>query len=140
MNLVRSIDRGRETRGLGVVSMKSSPGSYILFLRLPRRERIKVGKLGTISFPAGLYAYVGSALGGWEARVNRHLTGGGKTHWHIDYLRAEARVEGAIIFESPDRLECMISQAIAETSLNPAPGFGSSDCECLSHLHLLRSE
>jgi sugar fermentation stimulation protein A len=120
--------------------MKSPPGSYILFLRLPRRKRIEVGKLGMVSFPAGLYAYVGSALGGWEARVNRHLVGGGKTHWHIDYLRAEARVEGAIVFESPGRLECVINEALAETSLIIAPGFGSSDCKCLSHLHLLRIE
>ena len=107
---------------------------------MPRRKQIKVGKLGMVCFPAGLYAYVGSALGGWEARVNRHLLGEGKTHWHIDYLRAEARVEGAIIFESPNRLECVISKAIAEASLTIAPGFGSSDCNCLSHLHLLRME
>ena len=120
--------------------MKRPPGSYILFLRLPRSKRIKVGKLGMVCFPAGLYAYVGSALGGWEARVNRHLVGGGRTHWHIDYLRAEARIEGAIVFESSKRLECVINEAIAEASLTVAPGFGSSDCDCLSHLHLLRIE
>jgi sugar fermentation stimulation protein A len=120
--------------------MKRPPGSYILFLRLTRTKRIRVGKLGMICFPAGLYAYVGSALGGWEARVNRHLAGGSKAHWHIDYLRAEARVEGAIIFESPERLECEINEAIAEASLIVAPGFGSSDCDCLTHLHLLKFE
>ena len=120
--------------------MQGSPGSYILFLRLPRKRRITVGKPGTITFPAGLYAYVGSALNGWEARVNRHLTGGGKIHWHIDYLRAVAHVEGALVLESSERLECAINEAIAKTSLVVAPGFGSSDCECLTHLHLLRTE
>jgi sugar fermentation stimulation protein A len=120
--------------------MKRPPGSYVLFLRLPKKKRIEVGKLGMICFPAGLYAYVGSALGGWEARVHRHIRGGGKTHWHIDYFRKEAQVEGAMIFESPERLECVISEAIAETSLTVAPGFGSSDCDCKSHLHLLRIE
>jgi sugar fermentation stimulation protein A len=124
----------------GIRSMKSSPGTYVLFLRLPRKKWIEVGKLGAICFPAGLYAYVGSALGGWEARVNRHLNGGGKMHWHIDYLRTEAQVKGAIVFESPERLECVISGAIAETSHIVAPGFGSSDCDCTSHLHLLRIE
>ncbi len=117
--------------------MQRSPGSYILFLRLPRKKRIIVGRLGMISFPAGRYAYVGSALNGWEARVNRHLMGGGKAHWHIDYLRAEAQVEGVMVFESSERLECAINKAIAKTSLIIAPGFGSSDCDCLTHLHLL---
>jgi hypothetical protein len=55
-------------------------------------------------------------------------------------LRTEALVEGAIVFESPERLECVISEAIEETSLTVAPGFGSSDCNCISHLHLLRIE
>lgn len=117
--------------------MRGPPGSYVLFLRLIKDTRIKVGKLGTICFPAGLYAYVGSALGGWEGRVKRHLTGGATIHWHVDYLRAEALVEGVIVFESPERLECMINQAIARVSLEVAPGFGSSDCGCSSHLHFL---
>lgn len=119
--------------------MRGLPGSYILFLRLPRDKWITVGRLGRIAFPAGLYAYVGSALGGWEARVNRHLSGGGKTLWHIDYLRTEAMVEGVVVFESPERLECPINRAIAKFSLDVAPGFGSSDCNCLSHLHLLKT-
>jgi sugar fermentation stimulation protein A len=99
-----------------------------------------VGKLGLTSFPAGLYAYVGSALNGWEARVNRHFIGGGKIHWHIDYLRAVAQVEGAIVFESSERLECAINDAFSKTSIMVAPGFGSSDCDCPTHLHLLRIE
>ena len=119
--------------------MRGPPGSYILFLRLPKDTLITVGRLGTICFRAGLYAYVGSALGGWEARVNRHLSVGATTHWHVDYLRAESLVEGVIVFESPERLECIINQAITRASLEVAPGFGSSDCGCSSHLHFLRS-
>jgi Uri superfamily endonuclease len=120
--------------------MKAAPGSYILFLRLPESKQISVGRLGRVHFPAGLYAYVGSALNGWEARVGRHYAGGTKRHWHIDCLRAEAQVEGAIVIESPQRLECKISEAIAATSKAIAPGFGSSDCLCLTHLHLLINE
>ena len=119
--------------------MRGPPGSYILFLRLPRDERITVGRMGTFAFPAGLYAYVGSALGGWEARVNRHIYGGAKTHWHIDYLRAKAMIEGALVIEYPERLECRINRAITRVSIEVAPGFGSSDCNCLSHLHLLKA-
>jgi sugar fermentation stimulation protein A len=117
--------------------MRGTPGSYILFLSLPEQKTITVGKLGVIDFPAGLYAYVGSALGGWESRVNRHLVGGAKVHWHIDYLRAEARVQGAIVFASSERLECKINEALAKTSQTIAPGFGSSDCGCSTHLHLM---
>ncbi len=120
--------------------MRGQPGSYILFLRLPDKKSISIGKLGMIGFPAGLYAYVGSALGGWEARVNRHMVGGRKLHWHIDYLRAEARVEGAIIFESPESLECRINEAVERVALPIAPGFGSSDCGCSTHLHLLKKD
>lgn len=117
--------------------MKGTPGSYILFLSLTKQKTITVGKLGIIHFPAGLYAYVGSALGGWESRVNRHFVGGAKVHWHIDYLREETQVQGAIVFESPERLECQINEMLARTSQAIAPGFGSSDCQCSTHLHLM---
>jgi Uri superfamily endonuclease len=117
--------------------MKSAPGSYVLFLRLPEEKRITVGRLGAISFPAGSYAYVGSALNGWEARLARHLGGGGRRHWHIDYLRAEAQVDGAIVVESSMRLECRINKAISEISRAIVSGFGSSDCGCSTHLHWL---
>ncbi len=133
-------DEARSARSDGDEPMKGEPGSYVLFLRMPEEKQIAVGKLGMVSFPAGLYAYVGSALNGWEARLNRHLAGSGKRHWHIDYLRAEAQVEGAIVLESAMRLECKISDLIAKTSSAVAPGFGSSDCRCMSHLYLLNSE
>ena len=118
--------------------MRGPPGSYILFLRLPYDKRIMIGRLGMVDFPTGTYAYVGSALGGWETRVGRHFAGGAKAHWHIDYMRAEAQVIGAIVFESPERLECLINEAVAQASTTVSPGFGSSDCGCLTHLHLLR--
>jgi sugar fermentation stimulation protein A len=120
--------------------MRGTPGSYILFLSLPKQKTITVGKLGAIDFPAGLYAYVGSALGGWESRVNRHFVGGARVHWHIDYLRAEAQIQGTIVFESHERLECKINEMIAETSQAVAPGFGSSDCGCSTHLHLMKTD
>ena len=48
-----------------------SKGIYALVLHLEHREEITVGKLGTVTFPAGYYLYVGSALGpgGLEARL-----------------------------------------------------------------------
>ena len=49
-------------------------GTYALVLQLERQEEIAIGKLGTFTFPAGYYLYVGSALGpgGLEARLARH--------------------------------------------------------------------
>ena len=38
-------------------------GTYVLLLHLPDNEQLTIGKLGTFDFPAGWYAYVGSAFG-----------------------------------------------------------------------------
>jgi len=48
-------------------------GSYTLLIELPEQEVIPVGKLGLIAFSQGFYAYVGSGMGGVEARIGRHL-------------------------------------------------------------------
>jgi len=66
-------------------------GTYTLVLELDRADSIEVGALGEHRFPAGWYAYTGSAFGtGGFARVDRHyeLAAGERStrHWHIDYL------------------------------------------------------
>ena len=45
-------------------------GGYILVIKLDSKKRIHVGSLGLISFPKGFYAYLGSALGGFQSRLN----------------------------------------------------------------------
>ena len=60
------------------------PGTYMLVLRLPKRRRLAVGRLGDFEFPAGYYLYAGSAQGGLRGRVLRHLRADKKRHWHID--------------------------------------------------------
>ncbi|HHO76762.1 MAG TPA: DUF123 domain-containing protein [Deltaproteobacteria bacterium] len=44
-------------------------------LLLARSTMIQVGKLGSFIFPAGHYAYIGSAFGsgGLHARIQRHI-------------------------------------------------------------------
>ena len=42
--------------------MKREKGSYVLLIALDKDATVAVGKLGTFSFPAGYYLYVGSAL------------------------------------------------------------------------------
>ena len=119
------------------------PGTYVLFLHLLFDRSIAVGKLGEIEFPAGFYLYVGSALGpgGLAARLRRHkkLANGGnkRLHWHIDYLREKAQLSEIWYSQHPQRLEhewaSVINRLPDANAL--APGFGSSDCSCLSHLY-----
>ena len=114
--------------------VSSARGAYILLVKLDTKKTITVGNLRTISFPEGFYAYLGSALGGFKSRINRHLTEDKKPKWHIDYLLNEARVLQVILYETEQRLECLLSQALTN-ELPCIPDFGSSDCQCRSHLY-----
>ena len=105
-----------------------SGGTYILWLHLASNRCIGVGRLGDIDFAAGYYGYVGSAQGpgGLAARAGRHLRGGLKLRWHIDYLRRAAH---------PAALWCCVSSRRWEHGgWMQALGFGASDCRCPAHL------
>jgi len=108
-------------------------GTYILFLRLPFSVPIIVGSLGKIEFKRGYYAYIGSAMGGLEQRIERHLRQEKTIHWHIDYLLLRALVYDVIVVEGEERRECQVAAELAE-HLPFVEGFGSSDCSCRSHL------
>ena len=116
---------------------ESTGGTYTLVLCLPVETTIKVGALGTQSFPAGWYAYVGSALGpGGFSRIERHravaVGDHDVRHWHIDYLLGETPAEIETVFRSVAvDAECAVADTIDG---EPIPGFGCSDCDCLSHL------
>lgn len=112
------------------------PGCYLLLLELERGRPIAVGRLGTFTFPAGWYVYAGSALGGLEQRVRRHLRPSAVRRWHVDYLRAEARVRGAWLLPGRERRECDLASAVLALpgASIPAPRFGASDCRCRAHL------
>lgn len=118
-------------------------GSYILILRLDRPlPGLQIGRLGRFDFGAGFYLYVGSAYGpgGLEARLAYHLRRHKpRPHWHIDYLRAQARLCEAWAVAGPERMECAWCAAMAaHPALSaPAPGFGSRDTRCHTHLFYL---
>lgn len=113
-----------------------SKGTYALLLCMRKQQWLKVGRLGRVSFPSGYYVYVGSALGGLEQRIRRHLHQEKKLSWHIDYLLTVCDLVEVWYTIREERLECLWSQLLA--SLPKAqilcPGFGSSDCSCPSHL------
>ncbi len=108
-------------------------GTYVLLMDISRPVGITIGKLGSIEFKEGAYAYVGSALGGLEARVGRHTKKDKRMYWHVDYLLTRAPLVDVIYAESEERRECDISKELA-SKFEAVKGFGASDCGCKSHL------
>ena len=118
-------------------------GSYALLMYNRKRSIIDVGALGRVEFARGYYVYIGSAFGpgGVDARVRRHLRQEKKLHWHIDYLTRLAPVIQVNYRKEGVRREhewALALSAQAQFSM-PVPRFGSSDCNCVSHLfHALK--
>lgn len=141
-------------------------GYYFLVIHMPRESYIEVGSLGRLHFAPGYYIYVGSALGGLDQRVSRHLRDDKTLRWHIDYLLQKAQVVDTLLFETPDPAaeqalrdkliralggaeagralaalptECLLALSVADqhNATAPAPGFGSSDCHCATHLFFI---
>ena len=98
--------------------------------------------MGTLTVEPGFYVYVGSALGpgGIAARVTRHLREEKSLRWHIDFLRAVTSVTEVWYAVGGEKRECQWAEAISRTRhvTRPMDGFGSSDCDCPSHLFLFR--
>lgn len=113
-------------------------GTYMLLLEATHGWRGRIGQLGIYSLPAGYYLYVGSALGpgGLAARLAHHTRPAKRPHWHLDYLRRGLEVLEVWTCADGQRHECAWSDALsAQPELSLAvPGFGSSDCNCASHL------
>lgn len=114
-------------------------GSYVLLIRLNSSRWIKVGWIGPLEFRKGWYAYVGSAMGGLESRINRHLSNEKKMHWHIDYLLEHGNVERVFIKESGRKEECSVAKMFSGR-FGSVPKFGCSDCKCDSHLFYSRGK
>ena len=118
-------------------------GTYILLIKLSQNSKIIVGALGPISFPKGIYFYVGSAMAITGAltllnRVKRHLLNDSrkKVHWHIDYLLKSnnTQISRVYMIPSEEKYECIIAKEIIKKSDDYISNFGSSDCSCNSHL------
>ena len=109
-------------------------GSYILIIQVKKDMKVKIGKLGILSFKRGYYAYVGSAMNGLEGRIRHHLRHNKKMHWHIDYFVEYGEIKKVIILPSDNKeLECQIAKFL-ENLFIPIKNFGCSDCKCVSHL------
>jgi Uri superfamily endonuclease len=111
-------------------------GVYVLFFHIEREMELQIGRLGSILFSKGLYAYVGSAQNGLDARIRRHFSKTKKLHWHIDRLLAHAQILNAYAIPAGKEMECRIALLLS-SSYEGVAGFGCSDCRCDSHLFLL---
>ncbi|MHA1985598.1 MAG: GIY-YIG nuclease family protein [Promethearchaeota archaeon] len=118
-------------------------GSYILVIRIPEKTEIYVGILGKVQFNKGYYLYIGSGMGNFGSstlinRVKRHLRPSNqkKVHWHIDYLLNERNsyITQIYLIPSLERLECIITKELVKNTESYVRNFGSSDCDCQSHL------
>ena len=118
--------------------MNTEPGTYALILKSTSESTVEIGRLGTLELRKGYYVYVGSAfgLGGLRARTRRHLQTSKKCYWHIDYLRPVTEIYEIWYSNDPLRWEHNWAKVFLESCGYPVPlrGFGSSDCDCESHL------
>ncbi len=118
--------------------MEAKPGTYALVFQSDLNRSVQIGKRGALAIVPGVYVYVGSAFGpgGLRARVGRHLMKNKKRRWHIDYLRSEIEPVEVWFTYHPQKQEHRWASTLASmrTASIPLPGFGSSDCECKSHL------
>ncbi|HDH81875.1 MAG TPA: GIY-YIG nuclease family protein [Thermoplasmatales archaeon] len=111
---------------------KARKGTYALIVELKKDDEIEVGRLGILNFKKGYYAYIGSAMGGLDGRIRRHLRKDKKKHWHIDYLLEKSAVR-MVFFIEGERKECSIASHMKD-EFSGVPHFGSSDCKCNTHL------
>ncbi|MCX7815885.1 MAG: DNA/RNA nuclease SfsA [Syntrophales bacterium] len=109
-------------------------GAYLVVIKVERDTNVEVGALGWLALKRGYYVYVGSAKRFLSQRLRRHLRGGGRVHWHIDYLRLVGRISSLLPVRTESDLECEIARNLGSIAASAISGFGSSDCSCSSHL------
>ncbi len=114
-------------------------GVYLLLIRLAKKAVWSVGG-GEHSFPAGYYAYVGSAMNGLQGRLGRHLRPSHRRHWHVDELLVRGvALDVQVRLTDAKSAECELSDTVAAwPEARTVEGFGASDCACVSHLAYFR--
>ena len=117
-------------------------GTYTILLGFGGAVSVRVGKLGRFRLSDGHYLYTGSALGkgavSLEGRISRHARRSKTLRWHIDYLTSSKYCKvGRVAYVISSRpLECKMNQLIIRSipAVPAISNFGSSDCDCFSHL------
>ena len=123
-----------------IKAAKKLKGIYVLLIQINKRISIEIGALGEVTFPEGLFAYVGSAQNNLELRVKRHQRKEKRLFWHIDYLlnNPAAKITDVLYKVGGKPEECKIANLLQQKA-EPITGFGNSDCKCNSHLFRSRN-
>lgn len=109
-------------------------GCYFIILHIPHDVTVTVGSLGSVHFSKGYYLYVGTAKRALTKRIERHMRKKKTATWHIDYLREYADACKAVPIRSSTPLEHELAEGMRRIADGSVPSFGSSDCNCVSHL------
>jgi Uri superfamily endonuclease len=132
----KRVCRQPAARYTGHMLTTKEPGTYILIIDLPEPATTKVGSLGALTFDRGYYLYVGSALGGLDGRLRRHLASTKRPHWHVDHVLSLGRIVEIWYALGLARMECAWAETLRcwpEAAPFGAP-LGASDCSCFTHL------
>jgi len=111
--------------------------TYVLWVVLDKDIKIYVGSLEKLTFRRGIYLYIGSAKRGLKARIERHLSRKKNIFWHIDYLLSSNQAKIKNIWINGKLKECQIARRIQRKGYDFMNKFGSSDCNCPSHLFFI---
>lgn len=135
-------------------------GVYVMVMHLDHDLELEIGSKGMMHFKKGYYMYVGSAKANLTKRIERHKRKRKKMHWHLDYFRGHCEMIAAVPIRTsglpleswslthepypsmpsmpdPDievSVECALADAVGAIAEWEVPKFGSSDCDCMSHL------
>lgn len=114
-------------------------GIYMVVVKLKENKNIKTGKLKYSQYESGYYVYAGSAKLHLSKRIKRHKNKTKKSfHWHIDYLTAAAGEIKTFGIYTDHFSECDIADSLQGIGGIKIPDFGSSDCNCPSHLYFFK--
>ncbi len=118
--------------------LNNDPGTYALILKSKEYKEVEVGKLGKVCLHEGYYVYVDSAFGsdGIRSRVGHHMNTNDYVHGHVDYIKKETELVEVWYTYSTEIYEHLWSNTLllCHGASVPYPSFGSSDCDCISHL------
>ena len=126
---------------LATLTPQRDAGTYQLRVKVQRTITVRIGALGNLSFPRGIYVYTGRAKRALQARIKRHRVLQKKPFWHIDYLLNHQNVrltEIRVVSNDPAK-ECLQNRRLEKLpDSQPVPRFGSSDCTSTCQGHLVR--
>jgi Uri superfamily endonuclease len=109
--------------------------TYILFIKVKRRFRTRIGGKGVKEFEAGYYLYVGSGRENLVQRIKRHLRMEKRKFWHIDYMLASKHVAIRDVYLTDlAEEEIVLRLEKSDLTIPHDAYFGASDSRKSTHL------